>query len=231
MRTSIVAIAVLHFSIAIAQAQESAPGRIATSTESSETSNTSVTTNSAIDFAGFVKLSADLQQIRNARRIPIAKFNEMSREPQTIILDTRSKWAFDVVHVAGAIHLNFSDFTAEKLRKVIPDKQTKILIYCNNNFSQLPQTDRLQLLQSLNALNSVQTEDSNPDSHGEKDAREAIVESTVNKAPPLALNIPTFINLHGYGYTNVYELADQLDLNDSRLKLVGTGVTKQRPKP
>lgn len=28
------------------------------------------------------------------------------------------------------------------------------------------------------------------------------------KSPPLALNIPTFINLYGYGYTNLYELAD-----------------------
>lgn len=30
----------------------------------------------------------------------------------------------------------------------------------------------------------------------------------VSKRAPLALNIPTFINLHGYGYTNVWELAD-----------------------
>lgn len=28
----------------------------------------------------------------------------------------------------------------------------------------------------------------------------------VSKKAPLALNIPTFINLHGYGYTNVWEL-------------------------
>lgn len=30
----------------------------------------------------------------------------------------------------------------------------------------------------------------------------------VTKRVELALNIPTFINLHGYGYTNVWELAD-----------------------
>lgn len=28
----------------------------------------------------------------------------------------------------------------------------------------------------------------------------------MSKKAPLALNIPTFINLHGYGYTNVWEL-------------------------
>ena len=34
------------------------------------------------------------------------------------------------------------------------------------------------------------------------------VAPVVSKRAPLALNIPTFINLHGYGYTNVWELAD-----------------------
>lgn len=34
------------------------------------------------------------------------------------------------------------------------------------------------------------------------------------KAAPLALNIQTFINLTGYGYPNVWELADVVDFND-----------------
>jgi len=34
------------------------------------------------------------------------------------------------------------------------------------------------------------------------------------KAAALALNIQTFINLVGYGYPNVYELADVVDFND-----------------
>lgn len=33
------------------------------------------------------------------------------------------------------------------------------------------------------------------------------VRPVMAKKAPLALNIPTFINLHGYGYTNVWELA------------------------
>lgn len=36
----------------------------------------------------------------------------------------------------------------------------------------------------------------------------------VMKSAPLALNIPTFINLYGYGYRNVYELGDVVDFND-----------------
>ena len=34
------------------------------------------------------------------------------------------------------------------------------------------------------------------------------------KALPLALNIQTFINLYGYGYKNVYELGDAVDMDD-----------------
>ena len=34
------------------------------------------------------------------------------------------------------------------------------------------------------------------------------------KSAPLALNIPTFINLHGYGYTNIHELADVVSIRD-----------------
>lgn len=36
----------------------------------------------------------------------------------------------------------------------------------------------------------------------------------VTKRAPLALNIPTFINLHGYGYANVWELRDILSTQD-----------------
>lgn len=34
------------------------------------------------------------------------------------------------------------------------------------------------------------------------------------KRAPLALNIATFINLHGYGYTNVWELRDMVSIAD-----------------
>lgn len=36
----------------------------------------------------------------------------------------------------------------------------------------------------------------------------------VTKRAPLALNIPAFINLVGYGYANVWELGDVLSLSD-----------------
>ncbi len=165
--------------------------------------------NAAIRFDGFVQLAQELQVVRKARRVPIETFVKMSQDPQTIVLDTRSKRAFDVVHKAGAIHLNFSDFADEKLRKLIPSKDTRILIYCNNNFKKPTRTN-------VPGADGKRT--------GTNKDNEEIVEGTTNKAPRLALNIPTFINLHGYGYKNVYELADQLELDDPRLKLEGQAV-------
>lgn len=35
------------------------------------------------------------------------------------------------------------------------------------------------------------------------------------KRAPMALNIPTFVNLHGYGYRNVWELAEVIGTGDA----------------
>lgn len=43
------------------------------------------------------------------------------------------------------------------------------------------------------------------------------------KARPLALNIQTFINLVGYGYRNVWELGEKVDMNDPKVAWVRGG--------
>jgi len=141
-----------------------------------ETKNTS-----KIDYSGFLEMSEELFNYRKERMIDIQTFNAFSQEVNTIILDTRSKKAYDEIHIKGAIHLNFSDFTKKTLANKIANKNTRILIYCNNNF---------------------------------ESPREALM----NKMRPLALNIPTFINLYGYGYMNIYELKDYLTEDDERLQ-------------
>jgi len=138
---------------------------------------------STVDYAGFAELVAAVEPYRAGRLVSLAEFNRMAAEPGTIILDTRSAEAFEAGHVAGAIHLNFSDFTAAKLAKVIPSPDTRILIYCNNNF------------------------------------RDNVAPVPV-KSAPLALNVPTFVNLYGYGYDNIYELADLVGMEDGDLNWV-----------
>ena len=62
----------------------------------------------------------------------------MSREPGTVILDARSREKYDELHVRGAVHLAFPDITVESLARVLPDRNARILIYCNNNFANAP---------------------------------------------------------------------------------------------
>ena len=137
-----------------------------------------------IDYPAFAVMSEEVMSYRESRLISLADFNTMKDESGTIILDTRSASAFAQGHIDGAINLNFSDFTDEKLAAVIPSKDTRILIYCNNNF-------------------------------------EDDVEPVMLKRAPLALNIPTFINLVGYGYENVYELGELVSIRDETVNWVG----------
>ncbi len=137
-----------------------------------------------VDFLGFSLMTKEVEAHRADRLVKVGKFVKMSGEENTIILDTRSARNYAGRHIKGAIHLNFSEFSEEKLAKLIPNKDTRILIYCNNNFKDDPMT-------------------------------------MVLKSAPLALNIPTFINLYGYGYKNVYELSEFLSVKDARLKFEG----------
>jgi hypothetical protein len=55
-------------------------------------------------------------------------------EPGVVVLDARSAAKFKLRHLRGAVNLSLPDFTAAELAKFIPSTDTKILIYCNNNF-------------------------------------------------------------------------------------------------
>ena len=90
--------------------------------------------NRNIDMEGYLRVSLAAAQHRESRRISEQEFIRMSREPGTVILDARSKEKFDELHVKGAVNLSFPDIAVDSLAKTIPDRDTRILIYCNNNF-------------------------------------------------------------------------------------------------
>ena len=94
-----------------------------------------VTDNPAIDMPAFLRVSIEAANARESRRISEADFIRMSRDPKTVVLDARSRERFDELHVKGAMNLSFPDIAVDSLRAAIPDKSTRILIYCNNNFS------------------------------------------------------------------------------------------------
>lgn len=169
------------------------------STAFSQEDNIEVRDASLVDYEAFVKLVNEVEPHRKKRLITLKEFHKMSAEKNTIILDTRSKAMYDAKHVKGAIHLNFSDFTQENLDRLIPNKKTRILIYCNNNF----EDDQIYF-----ATKSSGPSTEEPDALG----------------ITMALNIPTYINLYGYGYKNVYELRELISVFDKDIEFEGTAV-------
>jgi phage shock protein E len=92
-------------------------------------------TGGQVNFSGFRNLTGEVEAYRADRLVSHADFQRMAREPNTIVLDARSADAYAQGHIAGAINLPFTDFTDASLREALRDENVRILIYCNNNFS------------------------------------------------------------------------------------------------
>lgn len=168
-----------------------------------------------VDFDAYEKLVKEVKEHRASRLLNLSQFVQASKSEKVIILDTRSDSMYASVHIKGAVHLNFSDFTQENLAKVIPSTDYKILIYCNNNFNSLPvgavegSRDYTKFF-ATKAYIPVEQPVYMPSSSG--------------KEITLALNIPTYINLYGYGYRHIYELSELVNTNDNKIEFEGTAV-------
>lgn len=160
-----------------------------------------------VDFDAYMELAWQAREQRKTRLISLDTFQLFSRDENTVILDTRSKEMYDARHIKGAIHLDFSDFTQLRLSQIIPDTNTRILIYCNNNFE--------------NDDFYFPTKSISPQ---ERDIMEMQALPNGPKQFPLtmALNIPTYINLFGYGYKNVFELSDLVSIYYGNVEFEGT---------
>jgi len=90
--------------------------------------------NPSIDMPGYLAVAKEAAIYRESHRVSEEEFIRMSGEPDTIILDARSSEKFAELHIRGAINLSFPDIAIESLRQTIPSRNTRILIYCNNNF-------------------------------------------------------------------------------------------------
>lgn len=163
-----------------------------------------------VSFEDFKELVAAVEPHRAARLIDFATFLKKSKEPNVIILDSRSDFRFDRIHLKGAKHLAFTDFTQANLAKVIPDGETTILIYCNNNF----EGDEVDFTSKVAYPGSLQRD------------RVATQMRAQEKPKMMALNLPTYVNLYGYGYHNVFELDELLNVKDARVTFEGSLVTK-----
>ena len=150
--------------------------------------NTSEDSKPLVSFDDYKGLVHKVEKHREKRMIDLETFVKMSEEEDVIILDARAEDLYKSSHIKGAVNLPFTKFTQQNLMRVIPNPETKILIYCNNNIQNDPINFALKTAIPAN-----------------------------NQPLMLALNIPTYINLYGYGYKNVYELNDVIDVLVSRM--------------
>jgi hypothetical protein len=147
--------------------------------------------NPLIDYQAYLDLAREVAPLRAKRLLTLDAFRAKAGKRGALILDARSADAFAEGHIAGAVNLPFTDFTAESLASVIgPDRDRPILIYCNNNFRNNVRPVALKMTPRA---------------------------ATLGRGSPVALNVQTFVNLVGYGYANVWELGEAVDMNDSRV--------------
>jgi hypothetical protein len=147
---------------------------------------------------GYLKVAREAAQHRAKHRVSEADSLKMAADEGTIVLDARSKEKYDLLHIKGAINLSFPDIDVESLNKVLPDKNARILIYCNNNFTDPAAPPRKGLP----------------------------AKAFPSKMPTASLNLSTYIALYNYGYKNVYELAPLVDPKTTKLPLVSNTSTR-----
>ena len=114
------------FAEEVSQAQQARPAQAANANP--------VPDNPRIDMEAHLRIAAEAAKHRETHRLSEEDFRLISQEPGVVVLDCRSKQKFDELHIEGAVNLSFPDLTEEGLKKAFPDKNVKLLIYCNNNF-------------------------------------------------------------------------------------------------
>jgi hypothetical protein len=197
-----------------------APALLLRAVDPAPAKNAPVPPNPLIDYQGFEKIAREVGPIREKRRLTEEQFAAMAAEKGTIVLDARSADKFAMRHIAGAVSLPFTDFTADSLAKTIPTKNTRVLIYCNNNFSGAPRSMGAKIAVTVAAQRMEDGQAQQPVQGGNQ----------TQGADPgrgqgaASLNISTYIALATYGYTKVYELGPMLSVDETSLRFVGTEV-------
>ncbi|WP_025177816.1 rhodanese-like domain-containing protein [Leptospira kirschneri] len=95
--------------------------------------------NRLIDYRKFQNIVNSSAEEREVKRLTEEDFLKMIQDEEVVLLDARSESRYKLRHIKGAISLPFTEFTKESLSKIIPNMNSKILIYCNNNFTGSPE--------------------------------------------------------------------------------------------
>jgi rhodanese-related sulfurtransferase len=99
---------------------------------------------------GFLKLVNDAKS--HVREIDIAGYRKMvaATEPH-ILVDTREESEWAAGHVKGALHLG-KGVIERDIETQVPDKATKLVLYCGGGFRSALVADNLQKMGYSNAI-------------------------------------------------------------------------------
>lgn len=68
----------------------------------------------------------------NDNGVPYISVEELSMpKTKVILLDTREKEEFNISHLKNAIHIGYNNFDIKNIELQIPDKNSKIVVYCS----------------------------------------------------------------------------------------------------
>ncbi|AJR02534.1 rhodanese-like domain-containing protein [Siansivirga zeaxanthinifaciens] len=84
-------------------------------------------------FTSFAQKSIDkLLKQYNDNSVPYITVQELAM-PKTnaVILDSRELKEYKTSHLKNAIHVGYDKFKIDSVKKIIPNKNTKIVIYCS----------------------------------------------------------------------------------------------------
>lgn len=88
----------------------------------------------AVDPVSFDEYKHGIQKIDwKAHEISFEQFKKESQNSGVVILDLRSEPEYQEGHFKGA-RLMGADIKEEKLKQLVPNKQSKIIVYCTNTF-------------------------------------------------------------------------------------------------
>jgi len=75
---------------------------------------------------------SDLLEMYNERSVPYISVQELAM-PKTnaIILDAREIKEYNVSHLKDAIYVGYEDFQIDSVQKKLPNKDSKIVVYCS----------------------------------------------------------------------------------------------------
>jgi hypothetical protein len=88
----------------------------------------------AADPVSFDQYKHGIQKIDwKAHEISFEQFKKESQNSGVVILDLRSEAEYKEGHFKGACLMG-ADIKEEKLKQLVPNKQSKIIVYCTNTF-------------------------------------------------------------------------------------------------